>query len=78
MAGLDNQIWAMNAHDTIRRKLENLETEHRDLDDVITRIAVGPAYDQLQVQRLKKRRLTIRRSRVLPLSEASGLITDSD
>ena len=72
MAGLDNQIWAMNAHDTLRRKLENLETEHRDLDDVITRIAVGPAYDQLQVQRLKKRRLIIRdeivklRGKILP------------
>ncbi len=72
MAGLDNQIWAMNAHDNIRRKLENLETEHRDLDDVITRIAVGPAYDQLQVQRLKKRRLVIRdeivklRGKILP------------
>ena len=72
MAGLDNQIWAMNAHDNIRRKLENLETEHRDLDDVITRIAVGPAYDQLQVQRLKKRRLIIHdeivklRGKILP------------
>ncbi len=72
MGGLDNQIWAMNAHDTIRRKLENLETEHRDLDDVITRIAVGPAYDQLQVQRLKKRRLVIHdeivklRGKILP------------
>ncbi len=72
MGGLDNQIWAMNAHDNIRRKLENLETEHRDLDDVITRIAVGPAYDQLQVQRLKKRRLVIRdeivklRGKILP------------
>ncbi len=72
MGGLDNQIWAMNAHDALRRKLENLETEHRDLDDVITRIAVGPAFDQLQVQRLKKRKLTIRdeivklRGKILP------------
>jgi hypothetical protein len=62
----------MSAHDTIRRQLANLETEHRDLDDVITRIAEGPAFDQLQVQRLKKRRLMIKdeivklRGKILP------------
>ncbi len=72
MGDLDNQIWAMNAHDILRRKLENLETERQDLDDVITSIAVGPAFDQLQVQRLKKRRLLIRdeivklRGKILP------------
>jgi hypothetical protein len=62
----------MSAHDTIRRQLATLETEHRDLDDVITRIAEGPAFDQLQVQRLKKRRLMIKdeivklRGKILP------------
>ncbi len=50
----------MNAHDTLRRKLANLETEDQDLDDVITRIAETPAFDQLKVQRLKNRRLMIR------------------
>ena len=62
----------MSAHDTIRRQLATLETERRDLDDVITRIAEGPAFDQLQVQRLKKRRLMIKdeivklRGKILP------------
>ena len=49
----------MNAHETLRRKLETLETEGQDLDDVINRLAQMPAFDQLKVQRLKKRRLVI-------------------
>ena len=60
MVDLIDQIRIMNAHDTLRRKLANLETEDQDLDDVITRIAETPAFDQLKVQRLKKRRLMIR------------------
>ena len=60
MVDLVDQIWVMNAHDTLRRKLANLETEDQDLDDVITRIAETPAFDQLKVQRLKKRRLMIK------------------
>ncbi len=72
MVDLIDQNWVMNAHDTIRRKLANLETEDRDLNDVITRIAETPAFDQLKVQRLKKRRLIIRdeivklRGKILP------------
>ena len=34
-----------------------LSTEHRDLDDVIARIAERAPFDQLQLQRLKKRKL---------------------
>ena len=62
----------MNAHDNILRKLEHLETEDRDLDDVISRIAESPAFDQLKVQRLKIRRKLIRdeivnlRGKILP------------
>ena len=72
MVDLIDQNRVMNAHDTLRRKLANLETEDQDLDDVITRIAETPAFDQLKVQRLKKRRLTIRdeivklRGKILP------------
>ena len=72
MVDLIDQIRVMNAHDTLRRKLANLETEDQDLDDVITRIAEAPAFDQLKVQRLKKRRLMIRdeivklRGKILP------------
>lgn len=44
----------------IRRRLAGLRTEHRDLDDVIARIAGDPAQDQLQLQRLKKRKLALK------------------
>lgn len=46
--------------DTLRRRLEELRTEHRDLDDVIARIAEAAPFDQLQMQRLKKRKLQIK------------------
>ena len=44
----------------IRRQLAELLTEHRDLDDVIDRIAVDPLQNQLQLQRLKKRKLALK------------------
>ncbi len=50
----------MGDQDILRRRLADLETEHRDLDDVIARIAENAIYDQLQVQRLKKRKLRLK------------------
>ena len=50
----------MGDHDILRRRLADLETEHRDLDDVIARITDNVVYDQLQVQRLKKRKLRLK------------------
>lgn len=44
----------------IRRKLAELTTEHRDLDDVITRSTADPFMDQLRLQRLKKRKLMLK------------------
>jgi hypothetical protein len=44
----------------IRRRLAELRTEHRDLDDVISRVAEDPANDQLRLQRLKKRKLALK------------------
>ena len=41
-------------------KLESLRSEHRDLDDVIARMEQGPYVDQLQLRRLKKRKLQLR------------------
>jgi hypothetical protein len=48
------------AIDQVRRKLEELRQEHRDLDDVIARLAADAARDQLQMQRLKKRKLALK------------------
>jgi hypothetical protein len=45
--------------DSLLRKLHELRSEHRDLDTVIARLAHGPV-DQLQVQRLKKRKLLLK------------------
>lgn len=49
-----------DAIDDVKRKLEELKTEHRDLDDVIARVAEEAPFDQLRVQRLKKRKLKLK------------------
>ena len=41
-------------------KLEALKLEHRDLDDVIERMAQGPYVNQIQLRRLKKRKLQLK------------------
>ncbi|MDB5395769.1 MAG: hypothetical protein JWM91_3275 [Rhodospirillales bacterium] len=50
----------MSDEDVLRRKLDELKTEHRDLDDVIDRVAHQFPYDQLKLQRLKKRKLVLK------------------
>ncbi len=45
--------------DSMLRKLHELRSEHRDLDTVIARLSDG-AIDQLQLQRLKKRKLLLK------------------
>ena len=56
----------------LKARLYVLESEHRDLDDVIERLSEGKPFDQLQLQRLKKRKLVLKdemalvRSRILP------------
>jgi hypothetical protein len=44
----------------LRRKLEELRLEHRDLDDVITRLSESAPMSQIQLQRLKKRKLMLK------------------
>ncbi|HVJ03424.1 MAG TPA: DUF465 domain-containing protein [Sphingomonas sp.] len=44
----------------IRRKLEALRSEHRDLDAAIDALLAASGADQLQVARLKKRKLKLR------------------
>jgi hypothetical protein len=52
--------------------LQELEIEHYDLDDVIRRLSADPAQDQLQLRRLKKRKLILKdqirklRARLIP------------
>ena len=44
----------------IARKLVELKVEHRDLDQVIARLSHDPRTDELQLKRLKKRKLRIK------------------
>ncbi|MCW3837726.1 DUF465 domain-containing protein [Sphingomonas canadensis] len=44
----------------IRRRLELLRTEHRDLDAAIAALLGAGSVDQLQAARLKKRKLRLR------------------
>lgn len=41
-------------------KLEELKAEHRDLDDVISRVGEDAHADQIRIQRLKKRKLRLK------------------
>lgn len=44
----------------LRQRIETLRLEHRDLDDVIDRLVQDPNIDQLQIKRLKKRKLLLK------------------
>ena len=46
--------------EAIKERLEELRVEHRDLDDIIYRLAGDPLVDQLQLRRLKKRKLGLK------------------
>ena len=56
----------------LRQRLAELKTEHRDLDDVIARVTETAPFDQIQIKRLKKRKLLLKdeiariESRILP------------
>ena len=44
----------------IQRRLETLRSEHRDLDAAIAALLATGSTDQLQIARLKKRKLKLR------------------
>ena len=46
--------------EVLRQRIDQLHVEHRDLDDVISRLSQNPVQDQLQLQRLKKRKLFLK------------------
>jgi hypothetical protein len=56
----------------VRMRIAQLEIEHRDLNDVIDRLVELPARDELQMRRLKKRKLFLKdqisrlRTRLIP------------
>lgn len=56
----------------IEERILELELEHRDLDAVIARLVSDPTQDELQLRRLKKRKLLLKdlvarlRARLIP------------
>jgi len=69
---LSNQPLSAEERAQIEARILVLETEHRDLDDVIARLAGDPTQDQLQLRRLKKKKLLLKdllgrlRDRLIP------------
>ncbi len=62
----------MDDKETLQQQLSDLQLAHRDLDDVINHLVETRPFDQLQIQRLKKRKLGLKdqisklESRLLP------------
>ena len=46
--------------EALRQQLAELKSEHRDLDDVIAHIGETAPFDQVQIKRLKKRKLLLK------------------
>ncbi len=44
----------------VKKRLAELKTQHRDLDDEINHLVEKTPFDQLEVQRLKKRKLALK------------------
>ena len=44
----------------VKDQIATLKTEHRDLDEVINRLADSPVQDDLQLRRLKRRKLLLK------------------
>jgi len=46
--------------DELRLAVSELREEHRDLDDSIMALVAATAHDQLQIQRLKRKKLMLK------------------
>lgn len=49
-----------NTSEEIQTRIEKLKTEHRDLDDVLKRLSEDRNVDELQIRRMKKRKLQLK------------------
>ena len=62
----------MDTTEALKNKLSDLTIMHRQLDDKISELLDTPPFDQLEIQRLKKRKLVLKdeilqiRNRLLP------------
>lgn len=46
--------------DAIREQLDAMKAEHRRLDEEIAALSAEPVYDQLEIARLKRRKLLLK------------------
>jgi hypothetical protein len=59
----NNPVWnpeTMTDVQEIQRRIVELDVEHRDLDAVIDMLTLDGHHDQLQLRRLKKRKLQLK------------------
>jgi hypothetical protein len=50
----------MESAEEMRRRISELNLEHRDLDRAIEALELNPLHDELQLKRLKKRKLMLK------------------
>jgi len=50
----------MEEVEALKKRISELQQEHRDLDNVIAKFCEHPSQDQLQLQRLKKKKLLLK------------------
>lgn len=55
-----NDSGQMDTVEILTVELEVLKREHRDLDDSIAALQAAPRHDQLQIGRLKRRKLALK------------------
>ena len=69
---MSNQPLTDEERSEVEARILALEVEHHDLDDVIARLVIDPTQDELQLRRLKKRKLLLKdtiarlRDRLIP------------
>jgi hypothetical protein len=57
---MDDETLAPAEEARIRSEIAALREEHQDLDDAVRALELRPLPDQLQIARLKKKKLTLR------------------
>jgi hypothetical protein len=50
----------LESAEEIKRRISELNLEHRDLDRAIEALELNPLHDELQLKRLKKRKLMLK------------------
>jgi hypothetical protein len=61
IAGNEGYVYRVSMNDEgIKQQIEMLKVEHRDLDDAIAALQANPVADQLQIARLKRKKLALK------------------